>query len=134
MVFADTGYWIATLDPNDSLHERAEAVTRQLGDCQIVTTEIVLIELLNCVSKWGEDFRKLASATVANLRTSPGVEIVAQTSDQFEAAVELYSSRLDQQWSATDCASFLLMEERYITEALAHDRDFQQAGFVALLR
>ena len=26
------------------------------------------------------------------------------------------------------------MEERGITEALAYDRDFEQAGFVALLR
>ena len=26
------------------------------------------------------------------------------------------------------------MEERDITEALAHDRDFEQAGFRALLR
>lgn len=33
-----------------------------------------------------------------------------------------------------DCASFLVMEELDITEALAYDRDFEQAGFVALLR
>ena len=33
-----------------------------------------------------------------------------------------------------DSASFLVMEERNITEALAYDRDFEQAGFVALLR
>ncbi len=26
------------------------------------------------------------------------------------------------------------MEERNLTEALAYDRDFEQAGFVALLR
>ncbi len=34
----------------------------------------------------------------------------------------------------TDCASFLVMEKRGIAEALAYDRDFEQAGFVALLR
>ena len=28
----------------------------------------------------------------------------------------------------------MAMEERGITEALAHDHDFEQAGFVALLR
>ena len=49
-------------------------------------------------------------------------------------AFELYSFRQDQSWSLTDCASFLVMEERGITEALAHDRDFEQAGFTALLR
>ena len=50
------------------------------------------------------------------------------------AAVERYSQRIDQRWSVTDCASFLIMEERGITDALAHDRDFVQAGFRALLR
>ena len=39
-----------------------------------------------------------------------------------------------QTWILTDCASFLVMEERNITEALAYDRDFEQAGFTALLR
>ena len=57
-----------------------------------------------------------------------------QTSAQFDAAVDRYASRLDKNWSLTDCASFILMEEMDITEALAHDRDFEQAGFVALLR
>ena len=37
-------------------------------------------------------------------------------------------------WNVTDCASFLIMEERGITKALTHDRDFVQAGFLALLR
>ena len=41
---------------------------------------------------------------------------------------------MDQHWSLTDCASFIVMEERGISEALAYDRDFEQAGFTALLR
>ena len=48
--------------------------------------------------------------------------------------MERYASRSDQRWSLTDCASFLVMEERNISEALAYDRDFEQAGFSALLR
>ena len=48
--------------------------------------------------------------------------------------MERYASRSDQSWSLTDCASFLVMEERNITDALAYDRDFEQAGFRALLR
>ena len=71
---------------------------------------------------------------VKGLENNSEVEIVPQTDAQFRAAVELYSSRLDKTWSLTDCASFLVMEERNISEALAYDRDFEQAGFVALLR
>jgi predicted nucleic acid-binding protein len=40
----------------------------------------------------------------------------------------------DKEWSLTDCASFEIMRERGLTEALAHDQHFVQAGFVALLR
>ena len=71
---------------------------------------------------------------VQRLQSNPNVEIIPQTDAQFRTAVERYASRSDQRWSLTDCASFLVMEERDITEALAYDRDFEQAGFVALLR
>ena len=72
--------------------------------------------------------------TVRELENNPNVEIVQQTGEQYNAAVDRYASRPDQRWSVADCASFLLMEKRGITEALAYDRDFEQAGFVALLR
>ena len=134
VVFADTGYWLATLDPGDGLHEKAQAVTEQMGPIQILTTDMVLVELLTSMSGRGEYNRRLAAETVRALMTSPDVDVVEQTRAQFEAAVTRYAFRLDQQWSVTDCASFLLMEERYVKEALAYDRHFEQAGFVALLR
>ncbi len=71
---------------------------------------------------------------VRGLQDNADVEIVPQTDEQFKAALERYAARNDQRWSPTDCASFLVMEERNISEALAYDRDFEQAGFVALLR
>ena len=64
----------------------------------------------------------------------PNVEVVPQTSIQFQATLERYLTRLDQSWSVVDCASFLVMETRQIQEALAFDRHFEQAGFKALLR
>ncbi len=71
---------------------------------------------------------------IQDLAARPNVEIILQTDDQFRAAVERYAARSDQSWSLTDCASFIVMEERGLSEALAYDRDFEQAGFVALLR
>ena len=133
-VFADAGYWIAVLDRDDELHERARSVTGRLASCRTVTTQMVLVEFLNFMGRAGEHKRKLASQMVERLEGSPTVEVVPQTSIQFKAAVERYGARGDQRWSLTDCASFLIMEERNITEALAYDRDFEQAGFVVLLR
>lgn len=133
-VFADAGYWVAVQNPDDQFHDRAIAAAERLGSCQIVTTEMVLVEFLNFVGGAGEHNRRLASETVMKLRDSPSVEVIAQTSAQFNAAVSRYANRLDQRWSLTDCSSFLLMEQRGISEALAYDRDFEQAGFIPLLR
>ena len=133
-VFADTGYWVALEDPRDQLHGKALALTRALGLRRIVTTQMVLVEMLNIFGSRGERQRYLASGIVERAERSVNVDVIPQTDEQFRAAVERYAHRPDQAWSLTDCASFLVMEERGITEALAHDRDFEQAGFVALLR
>ena len=133
-VFADSGHWIALLYPHDQMHERAKAVAAGLESEVIVTTQMALAEVLNHLSKEGERLRNLAVQMVRGLEGNPRVEIIPQTETQFRAAAERYASRGDQRWSLTDCASFLVMEERGITEALAYDRDFEQAGFVALLR
>ena len=133
-VFADTGYWIAMFNPGDELHGKAREVTRGLADARIVTTEMVLVEFLNFAGGAGREARRLAASMVRAVSESPDMEVVAQTTNQFWAAVARYASRLDQNWSVVDCASFLLMEERDIREALAFDHHFEQAGFTALLR
>ena len=136
-VFADTGYWLAMHSPNDQWHEEALVVTEQLGDCLIVTTELVIVEFLNGVSRFGRESRIRAVHTARALYTAPSVEVVTQVTQEslsLPLAIERYANRLDQWWSVTDCASFLIMEERGIRDALAYDIDFVQAGFRALLR
>ena len=133
-VFADSGYWIAMKDNRDHLHAKATLITSRLGSRTILTSEMVLTEFLNSASRYGPDGRRRAAVTVNGLRTDRNVEIVPQTSARFNDAATLYSQRPDQRWSVTDCASFLIMQERGIREALTHDRDFVQAGFRALLR
>lgn len=49
-------------------------------------------------------------------------------------AIELYSTRSDKEWDLIDCISFVVMQDHGITEALAADQHFVQAGFRALLR
>ena len=132
--FADSGYWIALWHPRDTLHPRALSVAGGLGTTTIVTTQMVLTETLDAMAGMGEFRRRLAIRMIQALDADPYVTIIPQTDAQVRAAVERYAARGDQRWSLTDCASFLVMEERGITEALAYDRDFEQAGFVALLR
>jgi len=95
---------------------------------------MVLTEALDAMAGMGDFRRRFAAQMVQTLEDNPDVEIIPQTDSQFRAALHRYASRSDQRWSLTDCASFLVMEERNLTRALAYDRDFEQAGFLALLR
>lgn len=62
------------------------------------------------------------------------VKIIPMTRNLFNRAFELYRNRIDKGWSLTDCASHLIMLDEGISEALAHDKHFEQAGFIAMLR
>ncbi|MDJ0708391.1 MAG: PIN domain-containing protein [Leptolyngbyaceae cyanobacterium MO_188.B28] len=133
-VFADTGYWIALVNPNDELHQQAKSLTSRLMPLKIMTSEMVLTELLNAFSGKGAIFRQTSVQLTNQIISAPEIEIIPQTSALFKSALELYEQRSDQAWSHTDCTSFLIMQQREILEALAHDKHFEQAGFIALLR
>jgi uncharacterized protein len=133
-IFADTSYWIALLNPRDELHGRAVALAQRCSDDLIVTTEMILTDLLNGFSDRGPRLRAAALKAVNALRSSPNVTVIPQTSDQFQRALTRYEERIDKDWSLTDCASFLIMEAEGIEAALTHDQHFAQAGFQALLR
>jgi predicted nucleic acid-binding protein len=132
-VFADAGYWIALLNPRDGLHAKASEVSRQLGRVRIVTSEMVLTEVLNSFARRGSLLREAACALVDQIRSSPNAEVVPMTSAGFRQGSVYYRARADKTWSVTDCTSFRIMEEKGITDALSADDDFVQAGFHALL-
>jgi predicted nucleic acid-binding protein len=132
-VFADTSYWIALVNPRDQLHAKAVSVTRQLSSITIVTSEMVLAELLNSFSDAGP-LRNIVGGMVEKLRDNRDVIIVPQTSEQFGSALRRYQQAADKSWSLTDCASFQVIEAERIQAALTHDQHFAQAGFETLLR
>lgn len=39
VVFADTGYWVALLNPHDDLHDKALNLSKAIQPVHIVTTE-----------------------------------------------------------------------------------------------
>jgi len=61
-------------------------------------------------------------------------EVVPLSHEIFDQALDFYHQHHDKQWSLTDCTSFIVMQQRGITEALTGDRHFEQAGFTALLK
>ena len=135
IVFADTSYWVAIINPRDGFHRQAGQSATLLGaDFRIVTSEMVLAEVLNLLAGSRSHIRNAAVKVVQRLILNTRVELVSQTSELFRQAFALYRDRPDKDWSLTDCASFVIMDERHIIEALTHDRHFEQKGYRALLR
>lgn len=133
-IFVDTQYLIALADKSSDLHQRARDVSQRLGIFSVVTSEMVLTELLNYFCERGEYFRQMAISIVNALRSDPNTEIVPQTPELFEKALSLYQQRMDKGYSLTDCASMLIMRERGFVDILTHDKHFKQEGFNAMLR
>jgi predicted nucleic acid-binding protein len=127
--FADTSFWIALLDKREKeAHSAAHILKKRIGD-DIVTSDLVLIELLAWFAKEGEHLRRLACNLVKALQTGP-VTVVAYSDELFQRAFDQYGRvSNDKEWSLVDCASFLIMRDRNITLALTLDAHFKQAGF-----
>jgi uncharacterized protein len=129
-VFADSVYFFALLNARDIIHQRAVRFATQ-SENPLVTTAWIITEVADglCARATRESVVRLWDI----LQSSADVEIVLPSSELFQEGLERYRQRPDKNWSLTDCISFLVMEQRGITDALTADHHFQQAGFAALL-
>ncbi len=132
-VFADASYWIALLNKNDQYHSSAVALDSKLRGVEIVTSDMVLAEILNCFSGKGPFMRKLVAKYVSHLLHTGGYFIVEQSREQFVYGLGIYSRYADKDWGFVDCTSYRIMHDNNITDALTHDRHFRQMGFHMLL-
>jgi uncharacterized protein len=133
IVFVDTAYWVARIDPRDQWHSMAKEVTKTLTAARFLTTELVLAELLNYFSGYRAEVRQEVANTVQNFLTSLDIEIVWQTQALFLSGLGLYEARLDKGYSLTDCISMVIMTRQGIQQVLTHDKHFVQEGFSILL-
>ncbi len=133
-VFLDTSFAIALSASTDQSHAQAVDLANQLEEngTRLVTTQAILLEIGNALSK--QRYRVAAVQLLESLVSDPNVAIVPLSSDLYNAAFNLFRNRLDKQWGLIDCVSFVVMQERGISEALTTDDHFNQAGFRALLK
>ncbi len=135
-LFADTSGWGNLVDASQPYHSLATAIyraARQEGR-KVITTNYVVAEPVALMISPLRIPRPTVIAFVESLRASPYVEVVHADRLTDEQVWELFKSRPDKEWSWVDCASFVVMRQRGILEALTTDRHFEQAGFVRLLK
>ncbi len=132
-VFVDTVAWVALLNRDDNLHDRAREVLQQLyaDRVHLYTTELVLIEVANLLAAPGR--RTGAFHFIQSLKREPVVTIAGADEDLLSESWQLFGTRDDKAWSMVDCVSFVVMQREGIFTAFTADHHFRQAGYVTLL-
>jgi len=132
-VFLDTSYAVALSALNDQNHQRAVDLAEELetSGSHFVTTRAVLLEIGNALARVRH--REAAVKLLTALGNDPKVEIVGASDELYLRALAMYRDRLDKEWGLIDCMSFIVMNDKGLTDALTADKHFQQAGFHALL-
>jgi predicted nucleic acid-binding protein len=95
-VFADAAYWIALLNPRDSLHGAALRASNSLAQTRIVTSEMVLVEVLNSLAKPTE-LRSTVVVAVVAIQADPNAEVVPLSGIQFRDALRFYQAHADKE-------------------------------------
>ncbi len=135
-LFADTSGWGSLADRAEPFHAQAAQIyraKRQHGN-KVVTTNYVLAELVALLTSPLQLGRPTLVSFVEKIKASSYVEVVHIDAATDHSAWQLLRSRLDKEWSMVDCASFIVMHQRGLLEALTTDHHFEQAGFVRLLK
>ena len=130
-IFADTFYWVALINKKDNWHQRVIEVTSTLKNVEIVTTDEVLIEVLNFLSAI-VPLRRRTVQFVDDIMQNPHIKVIPQNRESFLEGFNLYRHRLDKEYSLTDCISMTVMQRLKINEVLTHDNHFKQENFIIL--
>jgi predicted nucleic acid-binding protein len=131
VVFADTFYFFALVNPADPRHLQAKAFAQSYRQ-KVLTTNWVLVEVGDGLAHPGN--RPTFLQILDTLRAAPNVRIVDLEGALFDEGVSFYRSRMDKGWTLTDCLWFAVMQREGVAEALTGDRHFEQPGFTAPLK
>lgn len=135
-LFVDTSGWGCLFDAAQPYYATAANLyrTARSQNRKIVTTNYLLTELVALLTSPLRIPRLTIIDLIERLKTSSFIEIVHVDQTLDQQAWALLCRRPDKPWSWVDCASFVLMEQREIREALTTDHHFEQAGFLRLLK
>lgn len=127
--FVDAVHFIALTNPKDQWHNKAVRLATETAQEILVTTEDVLVELLNFYAESGGFMRQKVADVTRSVLLDPRIDVVSRPESTFLEALELYESRLDKGYSMTDCISMNLCRQLGIRDVLTGDKHFQQEGF-----
>ena len=131
-LFLDTSFLLALVNQRDHYHQGAVRLSGRFQECREVwTTEAILLEIGAALRAPNQ--RRIAVRIWDDLHNDPRCHVVPLSAALLKRGMELFRDRPDKAWSLADCASFVVMADHHLAEALTCDQHFIQAGFRALL-
>jgi predicted nucleic acid-binding protein len=133
-IFADTFFWVASINPKDDWYIRVNQTFDSIRPCMLITTDEVLTELLNFYSNSGSQLRLRAARLAEDILDNSDIDVRPTTRQSFLSALLLYRQRSDKGYSLIDCVSMNTMRQLSLTEVLTRDQHFSQEGFITLFK
>ncbi len=126
----DTSGFLSLYERTEAAHEKAV----ELYDSAAIrfTTNYILTEYTALAQIRGIPRAQIIEFSETILE-DPAIEIVWINEITHRQAVALTGQRPDKTYSLCDAASFVVMKERKIADALTTDKHFEQEGFRRLL-
>jgi len=131
-LFLDTAGWMACADAADPAHNQCRAArdTALEAGQPLLTTDFVVDETLTLLRlRLG---MRAAETWWQQIDRSRRLRWERIDSSRFEKARQLFFQYKDNDFSFTDCTSFVVMREMRLTHALTTDSHFRQIGFQML--
>lgn len=129
-VFLDSSAWIAILVPRDQRNRAALSFYRTLGRTPIITTDYVLAETLTWLTQSGyKRYSRTLRSMVAAGKQLRMLQVSWVTEQIHERAWDLYDRYDDQEFSFTDCTSFVICSQHEVDFVFTFDSDFRILGF-----
>lgn len=124
--FVDTGAWYALMNREDARHGDASHFLAALSG-PLLTTNYIAVETINLLNaRVGHSAALRFMVEVHSSRILTMHHIGAR---EHEEAQLYFKKHADEEWSLTDCSSFVIMNALGLHEAFTFDKHFSQAGF-----
>lgn len=131
-VFVDTSGLYALVNRQDAHHTAARDTVASVvrGGRRLVVTEYVVSETVTLARVRGG--AHVAVRVLDLVDQSAGIRIEWIGASRFDAVKAFARRHADHDYSFVDCASFVVMRELKLSEALTTDGHFKEAGFEPL--
>ena len=130
-VFLDASFFLAFLKPEDRDYPAAIRWARHYAGRPRLTTTVALAEAADKRPN-RERWRRFEIFFVT-LRADPSLTVVPVDLALLDRAMFFRQKHPARTWGLADCVSFVVMRDHGVTDALAGDKHFLEAGFDALL-